>query len=218
LLTGDSDPWVRQEAATALGAARGGEARARLLEAADVDPEAKVRAASLVALARYGPDRMLAASADAVFEQGYSYATMAAAAVLYVSADPRGAFDWLEPRLARHSPHDALCQALVGVLALVDDPRVYEVCRGLAADPARSPTARAAAVARLAALHEKPIDTARFIGGLLAERDTRLQGACVNALADLDNPESLRFLRTFYTDAPSGDQRRVIEAAFAPEP
>ncbi len=218
LLRGDPDPWVREEAAEALGAVQGDDARASLLEAVDTDAEAGVRVAALGALALYGPDRYLAVAADAVFEHGYSYGTMAAAARLYAAADPSGAFDWIEPRLARPSPHDALCERLIGVLEFVDDPRVYGACRRLATDRTRAPTARAAAVRRLAALRERPIDTASFLGELLSEPSFHLRSACVDALAELDNPESRRILRRSYAEAQSGGQRRTIEDALASGP
>jgi len=217
LLSADPDAWVREEAAAALGEIRTDDARASLLAAADTDREAKVRVAALGALARFGPSRNHAVIADAVFDHGYSYATMGAAAVLFAAADPRGAFDWIEPRLAHASPHDDLCERLVAVLEFVDDPRVYGACRRLAADTSRSPTARAAAVRRLAALREQPIDTARFLGELLEEPHFHLRTACVEGLAALDNPESQRILRRYYADAQNGGQRRAIEAALPSE-
>jgi aminopeptidase N len=217
-LRGDADPWVRAAAAASLGAARGDGARAALMEAADTDPAAEVRAAALGALSAYGPDRDLAAFADAVFAEGYSYATMAAAALLYARARPAGAFDFVAERLALESPNDLLRERLLGVMPWIDDGRAYAECRRWAADRGTHQRARAAAVRQLAALGEKPIETARFLGQLFEEPLYHLDTACIEGLARLSNPESRRILRAAYARTQDAGQRRMIEEGLAPAP
>jgi aminopeptidase N len=209
----DTEPWVRAVAATALGQARGAGARAALMEAADTDEEAEVRSAALGALSAYGLDRDLAAFADAVFADGYSYGTMGAAALLHATAMPGRAFDFVAARLEQSSPNDVLRQRLLGVMPYVEDERVYDECARWATDAGTHQGARAAAVRQLAALGKRPIETARLLGELLDEPLYHLNCACIDGLVELDNPESRRILRAWYSRTQDSGQRRAIESA-----
>jgi aminopeptidase N len=216
----DRDPmeWVRAEAAQALGAMQGSGATAALREAADTDPAASVRVAALKALATFGPDRETAAFAEAIFEQSYSYATMGAAALLYAAANPRHAVEWIEERLERPSPHDALTGHLIDVLAELDDPRALDICRRLAADRELAPATRAVAVRRLGASREAPSETARLLTEICQEPSFALQSACIEALAEQNSGASRSSLREYYPRAQGGGQRRAIEDALAGRP
>ncbi len=209
----DTSPWVRAAAAHALGEAQGLEARERLKEAASRDDEAPVRTASLEALSAWGENKDLARFARERFDDGYSWATMGAAAGLVCSADPDGAFDWIVGKLYLDSPHDQLREFLLNHLGQLDDGGVRDQLLRWSRDEAASPTARAVAVRRLAELPKKRIANAKAIGELLDCEPYRLRTAAVEALAALDNPESRRLLAAYYPRALDGVQRRAIEAA-----
>ena len=218
LLDSDEEEWVRAVAAKSLGKAGGSEARARLMQAASEDSLAGVREAALGALTEWGVDRDLAAFADAMYSEGYSYATMGAAALLRATSDPAHVFDWIAPKLKAESPHDVLRRRLLVALAWVDDDRVLKEAWSWAADRDTAPTARASAVARLGESDVRALEIARFLGELLTEPHYRLRNACVEALGELDNPESRRILRAYYAHAQDGGQRRIIEEALARTP
>jgi aminopeptidase N len=213
LLDRDPQPWVRGVAAEALGKIGGSNARAWLMEAAAEDAEVGVREAALGALTGWGESQDLAAFADAVYTEGSSYGVMGAAALLRATSDPAGAFDWIAARLEQPSPHDILRQRLLTTLAWVDDERVRQIAWRWAADRGSSAEARSAAVQRLGESQIRSLEIARFLGELLEEPSYRLRSACLDALAELDNPEARRILRAFYKQTPDGGQRRVIEAA-----
>jgi len=134
-------------------------------------------------------------------------------ALLRATSDPAGAFDWIAARLEQPSPHDILRQRLLTTLAWVDDERVRQIAWRWAADRGSSAEARSAAVQRLGESQIRSLEIARFLGELLEEPSYRLRSACLDALAELDNPEARRILRAFYKQPPDGGQRRVIEAA-----
>jgi hypothetical protein len=73
-------------------------------------------------------------------------------------------------------------------------------------------------VRQLAALGEKPIETARFLGQLFEEPLYHLDTACIEGLARLSNPESRRILRAAYARTQDAGQRRMIEEGLAPAP
>jgi hypothetical protein len=138
---------------------------------------------------------------------------LGAAALLYATAMPGRAFDFVAARLEHGSPNDVLRQRLLGVMPYVDDARAYAECARWATDAGTHQGARAAAVRRLAALGKRPIETARLLGKLLDEPLYHLNGACIDGLVELDNPESRRILRAWYPRTQDSGQRRAIEAA-----
>jgi aminopeptidase N len=212
-LRGDGSEWVRAGAATAAGRAGGEETRARLEHAAQADPAARVRVAALEALRAWGADPGLAELGRRVFDQGYSWATMGAAAGLVCAADPRSAFDWIRARLPRSSPHDRLRAHLLEHLAGLPEAGVQAELLRWAQDATTDPTARAAAVRGLARPGRNLVAVVRALSGLLDERSFRLRQAVVLALAELGDPRARGALAEYYPRSASSSERRAIEAA-----
>ncbi len=215
LLANDPSPWVRADAAAALGFAGGPEIRAALVDAAVDDPEARVRVAALGALRVFGEDAELARLAGEVFDAGFSWETMGAATGLFVAADPARAFDWIVRRLYVDSPHDLLAARLLGHLGALRDTRAQDELWRWAADESLAPTARAVAVGALAAPAQERSELTRFLQGLLETEDFRLRLAAIEALGRLADVESARALSAYYPGARSAGERRAIETALA---
>ena len=213
LLTDDENAWVRADAATALGVARRNGARKELEEAATRDAEARVRVASLVALRVFGEDEELAALAERVFDEGYSWDTMGAAAGLFCTSAPSRAFDWIVARLYVDSPHDVLSIHLFRCLAALQDGRASDELARWAADESLAPQARGVALLSLA---ENPAAGAsEFVAGFLDAEDFRLRMSAIHALARLASDDALRALRGHYPRTRTADERRAIEAALS---
>jgi len=211
----DTSPWVRAEAAEALGRARGPEARRALMDAATGDPRASVRVAALEALGRWGEGLELARFADTAFDEGFSWATMGAAAGLYCAADPPGAYRWITARLLVDSPQDRLCALLLEHLAGLGNAGVGEQLRRWASDPAVDPGARAVALRELVGLTREVSRNSRFVAEFLGDESFHLRQAAVEALAEMDDEIARRALRGYYPRARTPRERRVIEAALA---
>ncbi|MCZ6596802.1 MAG: M1 family aminopeptidase, partial [Planctomycetota bacterium] len=212
-LRGDPSPYVRLEAAPALGKAGGLEARKRLRSAAGDDPDPRVRVAALDALHAWGESADLARFAREEFAVRFSWNTMAAAAGLVCSADSDGAYDWIVSRLSVESPHDQLAGKLLGHLAGLDDGRVPDRLLAAARNGALHPNARAEAVRGIGKLPKRRITHSRALGELLDVEDFRLRHAVVEALAELKNPQSRRLLEAYYPEALTPTERRAIEGA-----
>lgn len=213
----DGSDWVRAEATTALGRAGGLEARERLVQAATADPSARVRAGALTALAGWGEGRELAELGRSVFEDGYSWDVMGAAAGLVCAAEPRRAYDWLTEKLFLDSPHDQVAAHLLRHLGALDDPRVNDQLARWMRDDSVHPTARAVAVRELARRQGHLPTQVRAVAQLLGEEDFRLRQAVVEALAATRNEVSKQILREYYPRAVTARERRAIEAALIGE-
>lgn len=210
-LRDDGSPWVRADAATALGLVGGPEAEEALRRAALEDDAPRARAAALRALAGFGVSAGLSSLAEDVFAEAPSYQVMGAAAALFCQAAPERAFDFLEAALERESPHDTLAGLLLAELAGLADGRVPEALRRHASDPRLAPTARAVAVRRLGEAYPD-LETSRFLVPFLEEESFHLRGAAVSALASLGDDVAARALRGYYPRARTSSERRSIEA------
>lgn len=214
-LGSDPSPWVRADAATALGTAGGRAAEDGLARAALGDAEPRVRTAALYALGAFGPDPGRSGLAEDVFHDAPSYRTMAAAASLLCSAAPERALTFLLAGLERESPHDVLAGLLLRQLAQLSDPRVPAELRRHAADRWLAPTARAVAVQGLATCARERLESSRFLVPFLAEESFHLRGAAIHALADFGDEGAYRALRAYYPRARTSEERRTIETLLA---
>ena len=209
----DKSPWVRADAALALGDARGLEARERLIVVAREDSEARVRVAALNALQAFGSHPDLARFARSVFDDRFSWATMGAAGGLVATADPRGAYAWITEALYQDSPHDQLRGHLFGALGKLDGRDVDAELRRWAGDESIHPSARAEAVRLLGQRRGDTTKNSRFLAGLLGEESFRLRAAAVDALTELADDQAHRALRAYYPTARTVGERRAIEAS-----
>ncbi len=214
-LRSDDSPWVRAAAAEGLGRARGLEAQERLVAAARSDSAAGVRVAVLQALRSFGPDSELASCADAVFEEGFSWATMGAAAGLFCSADPQRALEWIRAKLRISSPHDELRGYLFAQLGALEGRAAGEELRRWAADESIHPNARATAVQALAARPSEALENGRFLVPFLATEDFRLRKAAIESLATIGDDRARRALKSYYPTSKAPAERRTIEACLA---
>ncbi|MDP6956736.1 MAG: M1 family metallopeptidase, partial [Planctomycetota bacterium] len=155
-LSGDSSRFVRQAAVQALAAGGGTRAAEVLCAVAREDAEAQVRVAALSALEGFVGlrgdglgDEALAHLAETVYEDGFSWQTMIAAASLRRASSPEGAFFWLGDRLHEPSPHSVLQAGLLRVLSRCDDPGVLPQLRLWAGDHDAAPETRVVAVQAL---------------------------------------------------------------------
>jgi aminopeptidase N len=208
----DKSPWVRVAAAEALAQARGVEARQRLVQAAQGDPEARVRVAALQGLCAFGPNEDLTALAERAFEERFSWETMGAAAGLRVTAAPAGAFEWIRERLAIASPHDELRGYLFEHLGTLPGRTVGDELRKWVADDSVDSSARTVAIRVLANRSAEVGDNARCLSPLLGSTDFRLRRAAVVALASLADDSARRALRAYYPSSQVPSERRAIEA------
>ncbi len=211
-LRGDASSHVRAEAAAALGRSGGSQAADALRLAAVEDREARVRVAALDALRAFAPGDELAAFAREVFEQGYSWNTMAAAAGLVCAAEPARAFDWLVQQLYVDSPHDQLCARLLQHLAALPDGRVRAELRRWAGDESLGPAARAVALDVLSASSRARAEDSRFLEPFLEEEGFHLRRSAVQALARLGDPGARNALQAYYPSARTSEERRIIES------
>jgi aminopeptidase N len=221
-LAKDPSAAVRAAAASALSNLRRDDARAELLGAAAKDPDARVRVAALAALKAFDPDAQLAAFALAQFQAGYSWNTMAAAASLYRTAHPQGAFEWLESQLALASPHGQLKARLIGEIAELragagtDAPResrALPLLLAIAGDDREQDAPRVAAVGALGRIGRGDPDVRKELTRLLETRSWRLRGETIAALIALQDPAVWPVLRSYYAATVFPSERRVIEAA-----
>ncbi len=208
----DDSPWVRAAAAEGLGRARGLEARERLVDAARSDSVAGVRVAALQALRSFCPSSDLASSADSVFEEGFSWATMGAAAGLFCSADPQHALEWIRAKLQVASPHDELRGYLFAQLGALEGRAAGEELRRWATDESIHPNARATAVRSLAGRSSEALENGKFLVPFLATEDFRLRKAAIDSLATIGDERARRALKAYYPISKAAGERRTIEA------
>jgi aminopeptidase N len=210
----DASPAVRASAARALGVAGGYEAKARLMRAGSSDPEARVRVSALEALTSVGPDAGLAAYARERFDEGFSWGTMGAAALLVATSDPEAAYGWISERMFVDSPHDALAARLCDALGRLPGSSVGEQLQRWALDDSLAPNARAAAVRTLAGRSENRVQTVRVLSQVLEDEDFRLRLAAIDTLSKLGDTEARGVLRSHLARALTASERRAIEANF----
>ncbi len=215
-LATDPSPWVRAEAARALGLALGAEAEQALRRAAQGDAEVRVQSAALYALCAFGPDEGRARLAEDVFQAAPSYQVMGAAAALLARAAPARGFDFLVAALELETPHDVLAGRLLAQLAELGDARVPAELRRWASEPALAPTARAAAVEALARTPTERLEGSRCLVPLLGEPSFHLRRAAIRALAIFGDADARRALTAYYPRARTPEERRLIEGALAP--
>ncbi len=216
LLKSDPSPWVRAEAAEALGRAGGLEARERMKFAARNDPEARVRAASLRGLATFGTEREMIEFADAVFAEGFSYETMVAAAALRCASAPEQAYAYLTQKLFVTSPHDELCRLLLIELGRLDHPAVGDQLLRWSRDSSLSGPARGEALRQLAQQNTNRPRNARVIAEHLASDDFRLRKAAVEALVEMGDNTARKALEAYYEGTASEREKRIIEGSMRP--
>jgi aminopeptidase N len=215
-LATDASPWVRADAATALGEAGGAEAEEALRRAAVDDGEARVRAAALLALRPAAPDAGLASLGEEAFYSERSYRAMAAAAGLLCRAAPERAFEFLGVALELESPHDALAALLLPHLAGLPDARVPSELRRWAADRSLAPAARAVAVEQLGATTRDTMASSAFLVPFLEEESFHVRRAAVHALTRFGDVGACRALESYYPRARTAEERRTIEALLEP--
>ena len=211
----DPSPWVRADAARALGQAGGVEARERLAQASGADDEARVRAAALQALWNWGPAPELATLGRRRFEEGFSWNTMAKAAGLVVRADPEGAYEWLTEKLLVPSPHDELTGLLLEQLGAIDDPSVPQQLLRWAQDESLHPNARGVALVELSKRTRGKEGRSREIAAFLDAESFRLRQAAIDALGTLRDPFARDALRAYYPRSKTQRERRAIEASLS---
>lgn len=213
-LADDPIAGVRAAAARALAQHPDPLARAPLLAAAGADADASVRVGALSALEVFGPDPELAAAAEQLFEQGFSWNSMAAAAGLRARARPQDAFEWLRARLGLASPHDQLRAALLTHLARLDDPRVRIELLRWTRDLGAGVQARAAAVRGLGPHVRSDPEVRDVLTNLLSSHLFRLRAAALDALAEGPTPDVLRSLEAFYARSLFPQEKRRVERIF----
>jgi aminopeptidase N len=209
----DSSVAVRVDAARALAAAGGLEARERLMEVALESEAAGVRVAALQSLEAWGEDPRIAELARVAFDQGYSWATMGAAAGLVCRADPEGAYAWITGRLLIDSPHDQLTGYLLEHLGSLSNRAATGQLLRWARDDSVHPTARAVALRQLPRRDRDRVSNARAVAEFLDSPSFLLRQAAVQALAEFDSAPARRALEAHYPNAVTARERRTIEAA-----
>ncbi|MEE8467363.1 MAG: M1 family aminopeptidase [Planctomycetota bacterium] len=230
-LAEDTVPRVREEAARLLG--RTGEERAQsaLESAAMHDASFAVRAAALSALQGFSPDARLADLGRAVYDLGWSWATMSAAAGLVVTADPAGAGDWLHTELqaagvpapAGHGqPHRLLLAQLAQLARLAQPGDRESVASGASLELAlrhaldeSAPEALRVEAVELLGRGPGVVQTGEALVRLLDSRVGRVRAAAVRALAQRGDASALEALARYYPLCVTPRERRVIEGALA---
>lgn len=208
----DTSAAVRATAASSLSTAREPDARAALVQAAGGDPETGVRVAALNALCAFGKDAELAELALHEYELGLSWNTMAAAAALYGSAHPEGAFDWLRIEIEKDSTRDALRSRLLPVLSRADGSKALPILVRFALDDGLPEASRAAAVAELGRIGRGDAQTLRALASVLSASSWRVRREAIAALAGLEMPGALEPLRDLYERSSLVPELRAIEA------
>ncbi len=213
-LSSDDSVSVRLAAARALATLAPTLGSVALLEAAASDADSGVRVTAMAGLGGFAPDKRLKEFAKEQFDACFSWGTMAAAAVLGAKADPNSAFQMLRSLIQAEtqSPHDVLASALVSTFADVKDERVVDELERIAFDPQSSAGVREAAVRGLGRTARAKPQIRRRIEALLACPDYRLRGAAIDALGNLQDPQSLPALQHAYSTLVDSRQRRAIEA------
>ncbi len=216
-LAADTSRFVRQAAVAALAAGGGERAREVLSAVAQEDSEARVRVAALGALegfvAEESGDETLAHLAQSVFDAGFSWRTMIAAASLRRVSAPDTAYAWLGDRLHEPSPHAVLQEGLLGVLARCDDPGLLPQLRLWANDHGAAPGTRVTAIQALGKLGRGHSAVRADMEDLLDTRLFRVRSAAINALVALGDEGAQRLLKAYYPTSVFPRERRAIEAA-----
>ena len=209
----DPNPWVRADAANGLAWVLEGEVWSALQEAAAEDAQARVRVAALRSLSFCGPHSGLARFGRTLFEEGFSWETMGAAAGLVCAADPEGAPAWLLQKLELESPHDHLAALLLAHLARFPGRTIEEELELWAQSETLAPTARAVCVRGLA---HQPVNRGavrEVLFSLFDEENFRLRQAVIESVGALGGLASRRVLTDYYPRSRTAEERRAIEAS-----
>jgi aminopeptidase N len=211
-LVEDSSRFVRRAAASGLAGVTISSASDALASAARQDPAADVRVAALDALASIGQDAELARFAREVFDEGYSWASMGAAARLLRAAAPTEGREFLLEQLATESPHDVLRASLLTTVGSYADDETVRVLHAWAMDEAASTAARRAAIEQLGRLRPEDGSIRRDLIDLLARvRTLQLQTALIEALGNLGDRRALPALEAHHARCHDARQHRAIE-------
>ena len=210
----DTSAAVRAAAVRELGRIGGLEARTRLEQVAQNDPQGRVRVAALEALAEFGRDAKLAGFAEEQFDEGFSWSTRIAAAGLYAAAAPDDARRWLSERLVIASPQERLRAGLIDVLAGLDGPEVVPQLAGWARDRQAACAVRVAAIEGLALREPRSEQVGQQIASLLSDRERRVRRAALEALVRRQDEVSRATIDAYAATATSAEERRLIEAAW----
>ncbi len=210
-LAGDASRAVRVAAAGALAGAADGLARDALTAAASADPEASVRVAALGALGAFAPDSPLAEMARGVYEEGYSWNVMKAAAGLAARADPAAAAGWISERLDTPSPHGVLEAGLIDVLGGMTGREITVTLLERARDRQAPDAVRSAAARALGNRGFGDDDVRACLLNLLDTRRFRLRQTVIGALGALDDVRVRRPLEALYRRTVFPRERRKLE-------
>jgi hypothetical protein len=209
---------VRAAAARALSSthfAYEHELACALRERATTDPAVSVRVAALRCLAGWPADQRWAEFARRAFEQRFSWATMGAAAELYVAAAHLESANWLRQQLsAVASPRDLLAGHLCGAALRLPAPEARRVLAEILFDERRHDDTRDVAARALAALERGSSSFTPDACALLARtRSYRLQGGLIELLGRIADARAAAALRAFYVRCLDPRHRRSIEDA-----
>lgn len=211
-LAEDRAPTVRAAAARALRALAPAHGSAALQRTASFDPSAAVRVAALESLVGFAPDPALADFARTRFDDGFSYATMAAAVRLEVAAAPARAVERLAQALQLRTTHDALAARVVAGMTIEEIRSLNAELKAAAFDPARGVALREASVRALCRGGNSTADTRIAIEKLLDDPDFRLRRAAIESLGSLRDQRVLDALDRAYPRLIDPRERRAVEA------
>jgi aminopeptidase N len=214
-LRDDDVEAVRLAAVAAFGRSLDAAQREFLIKAVREDISAQVREEALNELTGLGPDAELAAFAQEVFDEGYSWDVRIAAAGLYASAAPTAAHDWIIARTEIPSPHSKLRAGLIGVLSRLDDERILGELLQLASREDLAGLVRGAAVRGIGVRGRQDTVSRDLLLGLLDTNDYRLRQDTIDALGGFRDAVVLSRLRTELATSPHSRERRKLEAAMA---
>jgi aminopeptidase N len=212
-LAKDASGAVRADAASGLATVRDASARSALMQAAAGDAEARVRVAAFAALRGFGADAELAAFALREYQKAFSWDSAAAAASLYATARPQGAFEWIVEQLAVESPRDALRARLLPLLDGRGNGRALAVATRIALDAHADEGGRAAAAREVGVLGRGNPQARHDLETLLDSAPWRVRRETIGALAELKDPAAADALRARYGRTALVPELRAIEAA-----
>ena len=209
----DSSVAVRRAAVASLGRAPAELAASYLVQAAESDADAGVRAAALNELGDYGPSRERADLALRAFEEGYSWNVMIAAAGLYAAASPPTAHHWLLEEAKTPSPHGRLQAGLIQVLSGLESDEVLEDLKRFAGSRELPAQAREAAADALGRRGKYDREARDVLLGLLDQPNYRLRQAGIRNLGLLRDGSVVPRLREELAKSPHSRERRTLEEA-----
>jgi len=212
-LAKDPSGAVRADAARGVGVSRAPAAGTALRTATREDPEARVRAAALLALRAFGEDPELASFALREYEAGFSWDVKAAAAALFLASRPRGAFEWLCEQLALDAYGDAPTSKLLALLEVSQSPRALPEALRYALDGKAGEGTRAAATKVVGVLGRGRPEARKALESLLEDPSWRVRREAIGAVAELRDPAGVDALRSRHARTALDPELRALEAA-----